>query len=579
MILIDKSYLNYIIFNLVFDEDKWVRNYHLATVPLISKRLKRRFLLILINYSAILLTMELLKFILKKLNNSITGGAIIIAVFSILAKLFGLLRDRLLASGFGAGDILDGYYAAFKLPDLIFNTLILGALSVAFIPVFIELKNGKDQFNHWQLSAAIMNIIFVVLFIFATVVFVCADNIMPLIAPGFEGEKLALTIKLTRIMLISILFFGISNVFSGMLQSMKKFAMFALAPVMYNIGIIIGIIFFVKKFGPLGLAWGVVLGAFLHLLIQLPSVIKLGFKWQPIMAWKNKAVRQIGKLILPRTIGLAANQINQLVITAIASTLMAGSVAIFNLAFNLQSVPIGIFAVSLAIASFPSLSESFSAGNQEKFLQRFSLTMRRILYLVIPVSIFMIALRAQIVRLVLGAGEFDWADTVMTAQTMGFFSLSLFAQGLIPILARAFYAFQNTRIPVMISLAAVAINIGGSIILAPGMGVAGLALAFSAASAIQVILLFVILHHKIGNLDEKKILFSLVRIVTATIGATIFIQIVKYVVGNMVDMHTYVGVFIQFTSAGVVGIIMYLLFTWALGSEEIKEIKKQIDYE
>ena len=197
----------------------------------------------------------------------------------------------------------------------------------------------------------------------------------------------------------------------------------------------------------------------------------------------------------------------------------------------------------------------------------------------IPVSIFMIALRAQIVRLVLGAGEFDWADTVMTAQTMGFFSLSLFAQGLIPILARAFYAFQNTRIPVMISLAAVAINIGGSIILAPGMGVAGLALAFSAASAIQVILLFVILHHKIGNLDEKKILFSLVRIVTATIGATIFIQIVKYVVGNMVDMHTYVGVFIQFTSAGVVGIIMYLLFTWALGSEEIKEIKKQIDYE
>ncbi|PIP29231.1 hypothetical protein COX28_00155, partial [Candidatus Kuenenbacteria bacterium CG23_combo_of_CG06-09_8_20_14_all_39_39] len=264
------------------------------------------------------------------------------------------------------------------------------------------------------------------------------------------------------------------------------------------------------------------LGALLHLLIQLPSVIKLGFKWQPVMAWRNKAVRQIGKLILPRTIGLAANQINQVVITAIASTLMAGSVAIFNLAFNLQSVPIGIFAVSLAIASFPSLSESFTTGNREKFLQRFSVTVRRILYLVIPVSIFMIALRAQIVRLVLGAGEFDWTDTVMTAQTLGFFGISLFAQGLIPILARAFYAFQNTLIPVTISLMAVIMNILASIILAPKMGVAGLALAFSITGAIQVILLFVTLHHKIGNVDEKKILFSLIKIVTATIGATIF---------------------------------------------------------
>jgi len=523
--------------------------------------------------------MELLKWILKKLNNSITGGAIIIAVFSVLAKLFGLLRDRLLASGFGAGDTLDAYYAAFKLPDLIFNTLVLGALSAAFIPVFIELKNNKSQFNHWQLSSAIINIIFVVLFIFAAVVFIYADKIMPLVAPGFAGEKLALTIKLTRIMLVSILFFGISNVLSGVLQSMKKFVMFALAPAMYNVGIIIGVVFFVKKFGPAGLAWGVVLGALLHLLIQLPSVIKLGFKWQPVMAWRNKAVRQIGKLILPRTIGLAANQINQVVITAIASTLMAGSVAIFNLAFNLQSVPIGIFAVSLAIASFPSLSESFTTGNREKFLQRFSVTVRRILYLVIPVSIFMIALRAQIVRLVLGAGEFDWTDTVMTAQTLGFFGISLFAQGLIPILARAFYSFQNTLIPVTISLMAVIMNILASIILAPKMGVAGLALAFSITGAIQVILLFVTLHHKIGNVDEKKILFSLIKIVTATIGATIFIQIVKYVVGNIVDMHTYIGVFTQFTSAGVVGIIMYLLFTWALGSEEIKEIKKQLGYE
>ena len=323
----------------------------------------------------------------KKLNNSITGGAIIIAVFSILAKLLGLIRDRLLASSFGAGDILDAYYAAFKLPDFIFNTLVLGALSAAFIPIFIELhkaRNKKQDLDHWQMSAAMMNIIFIALSILALVVFVFAHKFVPLIAPGFEGEKMALTIKMTRIMLLSILFFGISNVLSGILQSLKRFTMYALAAVMYNLGLIIGIVFFVPIIGPLGLAWGVVLGALMHLFIQLPSVLKAGFRWQPILALKNIAVRQTTALMLPRTLGLMGNQINQVVITIIASTLISGSLAIFNLAFNLQSVPVGVFAVSLAIATLPVLSESSSEADKQKLLFNFSniLSVLFIVYLI-----------------------------------------------------------------------------------------------------------------------------------------------------------------------------------------------------
>jgi putative peptidoglycan lipid II flippase len=534
--------------------------------------------------------MELVKLIFKKLNNSITGGAIVIAIFSILAKLLGLVRDRLLASGFGAGDILDAYYAAFKLPDLIFNTLVLGALSAAFIPIFIELRGGKKQINgldeqqvkmlkeaklnHWQLSSAVMNIIFIVLFILSVIFFIFAPEVLKIIVPGFGTEKLALTIQMTRIMLVSILFFGISNVLAGILQSMRRFAVFALAPVMYNLGIIAGILVLVPLMGPLGLAWGVVAGAFLHMLVQLPSVIKLGFRWQSILAFKNKAVRQIGKLMLPRTIGLAANQINQLVITIIASGLISGSLAIFNLAFNLQSVPIGIFAVSLAITAFPAMSESFTQQDKLAFLGRFSITVRRILYLVIPMSIFMIALRAQIVRLVLGAGKFDWQDTVLTADALGFFCLSLFAQGLIPLLARAFYAFQNTKIPVMISLSAVTINIIGSVLLAPRLGVSGLVIAFSLASIIQLIVLLVILRYKIGHLDEKKIILSLIKIATATLGATLLLQMTKYVVANLVDMKTYLGVLTQFLSAGIIASLVYLLLSWVLGLEEVKEVKK-----
>ncbi len=517
-----------------------------------------------------------------------TGGAIIIAIFSILAKLLGLIRDRLLAANFGAGDILDAYYAAFKLPDLIFNTLVLGALSVAFVPVFINLinsfnvkenknKNTSDELNSWQLTSAVINIVFIVLGVLAVLFFIFARQITPLIAPGFQGEKLYLTIAMTRIMLISIMFFGISNVLSSVLQAKRRFTMFALAPVMYNLGIIIGIILFVHWWGPIGLAWGVVLGAILHMLIQIPAVIRLGFRWQAVLALKNKALRKIGRLMLPRTFGLIGNQVNQLVITIIASTLLSGSLAVFNLAFNLQSMPIGIFAVSLAVAAFPLMSESLSRNDLPMFLHRFSSTIRKILFLIIPTSFFIIALRAQIVRLVLGTGKFDWQDTVMTAQALGIFAMSLFAQGLIPLLARAFYAFQNTKTPVLISLISIIVNISGSIILAPKWGVLGLVTAFSLANILQVILLITSLYYKMGNLDEKKIILSLFKIMVATLGALIPLQAVKYVIGNAVNMYTYLGVLWQFIGAGLSGLTAYLIIVWILDIEEIKLIKDKLN--
>ncbi|HRY63106.1 MAG TPA: murein biosynthesis integral membrane protein MurJ [Patescibacteria group bacterium] len=573
--------------------------------------------------NVILLSMEFIKNIFKKLNGSTTGSAIVIAIFSILSKLLGLLRDRLLAARFGAGDVLDAYYAAFKLPDFIFNTLVLGALSAAFIPLFIELKarhshknsqekNGNlpieqtedeliisssaparalnnmngSSFNHWDLSAAVINVISLVLIVLGAVVWLFAPQFVTLIAPGFSGAKMALTVQMTKIMLISVLFFGISNVFSGILQSLRKFTVFSLAPLMYNLGIIFGLVFLVNIFGDLGLAYGVVLGAFLHLIIQWPAVRRAGFHWQSILALKNKAVRQIGKLMLPRTVGLAGNQLNQVITTIIASGLISGSLAIFNLASNLGSVPISIFAVSLAVATFPSLSESFIQKDKAGFIAQISLNVRRILYLMIPISVFMIALRAQIVRLVLGSGSFDWEDTILTADSLGYFAISLFAQGLIPLLARAFYAFQNTKIPVIISLIAVVLNIIGSVVLAPIMGVTGLALAFSLASIVNVVLLIVILRHKLGDLQEKKIVLAIIKICVSAIGGLVFIQLAKYGVANLVGTETFLAILLQFISAFVVGTAVFVLVSIALGSEETLDVRnylfkrsKKINYE
>lgn len=517
----------------------------------------------------------MLSTIKQKLTTTIGGGAVIIAVFGVFSRVLGLLRDRLFASTFGAGDILDAYFAAFKLPDLIFNTLVLGALSAAFIPIFIELwqKEG-ERHKAWQLAASLINILVVVLTIFVLVCFIFAPQLVILIAPGFAQEKMQLTVSLTRIMLISIIFFGVSNVFSGVLNSLKKFIVLSLAPIMYNIGIIIGILFLVKPFGVMGLAWGVVLGALLHFLIQLPAVLKSGFVWSKSFSWRVAEVQKVLKLMLPRTLALGVNQINQVVITIIASTLTAGSLAIFNFAFNLQSFPVGIFAVSVALAAFPAFSESYSAGNKESYMINFSVAARRVLYLIIPISAFIILLRAQIVRVTLGAGQFDWTDTVLTANALGFFCLSLFAQGLQPILTRAFYARHDTKTPLFVSLISFVLNLFCSLIFARFMGVEGLALAFSLSSIVNVLLLFIILRQVVGYLDDKQIIRSIFKISLATLVAAIMVQVSKPLLAALVNMQTFFGVLIQGLGAGSIGIITYLILTFIWQSSEIEVIKK-----
>ncbi len=508
-----------------------------------------------------------------KLHTTIAGGAIIISFFSILSRLLGLIRDRLLASTFGAGDTLDVYYAAFRLPDLIFNTLVLGALSAAFIPVFLEYWH-KNKEESWEIASSILNILLIVLFILGGLFFIFAPFLIShLVAPGFGLEKQVMTVRLTRIMLISIFFFTASNLAGAILNSFKKFLAYSIAPVMYNLGIIFGIIFLVPLLGEIGLAFGVVLGSFLHLLVQIPSLLKTGFSWKPVFNFKHKGVRKVGLLMLPRTFALAVNQVNRLVITNIASTLTVGSIAVYNLADNLQSFPIGIFAIPLAIACFPYLSESAAKNEKEKFAVHFSVTLRRVIFLIVPTSLFIFFLRAQIVRLVLGAGHFSWRDTILTLKTLGYFSLSLFAQALIPLLARAFYALQDTKTPVFIGFLSVGFNLIFALCFTQTLGTPGLALAFSLASIINFLLLYIFLRKKLKWFDEKKIIFSFFKILIISLIAVFFLQIAKTIMGHLVNMRTFSGVFCQFIVAGLVGLVVYLFLAILLKCEEIEVLR------
>ncbi|HHE45967.1 MAG TPA: murein biosynthesis integral membrane protein MurJ [Candidatus Moranbacteria bacterium] len=517
-------------------------------------------------------------FINSHISNSVASAAFLITVAGLVSRILGLFRDRLLASTFGAGDVLDAYYAAFRIPDLIYNLLILGALSAAFVPVFAGLIGRHKKTEAWELANGILNLAMLAIIILSLFLYFFTPQLMKLIAPGFSSEKMSLAVRLTQVMFLSPLFLGISGIFSGVLISFKRFLIYSLAPIFYNGGIIVGILVFVKIWGPVGLAWGVVLGAFLHMIIQYPAVRQTGFKYHWLF-WehlKNRNVRKVFTLMIPRTMGIMVNQVNLLVITIFASLLASGSLAVFSFAQNLQSVPLGIIGISFAIAVFPTLSSLFANKKKTVFIKAFSQTFRQVLFFVIPLSVFILLLRAQIVRVILGAGKFDWEDTVLTFQCLGIFSLSLFAQSVVPLLARTFYAMHNTKTPFYIALASEAVNILTVVLLIGKYKILSLAMAFSLASLVQMLLLLFFLHLKLNTLDDRKIIISISKIILATFFAGVVAQISKYLVSSVVNLNKFWGVFTQLSVSIILGGAVFLVVCQLIKAEEFMDFRKSL---
>ena len=526
----------------------------------------------------------MLRKIINGKANSITTAAVLLGTASLASRFLGMLRDRVLAGQFGLGDELDVYYAAFRIPDLVFNIIVLGALSAGFIPVFAGLLAHKKENEAWKTANIVLNFILTLLLPACLVLIIFAPIIINFIVPGFDQEKKSMTISLTRIMFLAPFFLTLSSVTGGILQSFRRFFFYSLAPVMYNIGIIIGAVVFVKWWGIYGLAWGVVLGALLHFLIQLPASWHLGFRYRWIWDLKNIELRKIIKMMIPRTLTLFVSQLNLIVITVIASTLAAGSLAVFNFANNLQNLPLGLFAFSFSVAVFPVLSTLSSQKKMSEFAERLSLVTRQILFLMIPASILMIILRAQIVRVVLGTGKFGWADTVLTLETLQFFALSLFAQGLIPLFARAFWSLHNAKTPFIIALVGMAVNLAGCLIFPSYInpwtnkpfGVTGLALAFSLASIVNAGLLFILFSRKLKQFNKKEVFISLAKISLASILAGMAAYQTLYFISLLVNMRTFIGVFTQGLVAGTAGIITYVLLMWIFKSKELILLKSAL---
>ncbi len=520
-------------------------------------------------------------------TKTFSGAAGILLFSALSSRILGVLRDWLLARSFGAGKELDVYFTAFKIPDLVFNVLITGGIVVAFLPLFSEyfIRDEKDA---WQFTNNVLNVFLLFLIVLCFFLLIFTPEIIKLIAPGFDAQQRTQASFLTRLMFLSPILLGLSSVFSGVLQYFNRFLIYGLCPILYNLGIIFGILFLSNSFGILGAVIGVILGSLLHFAIQLPSAFSCGFRYKPLFNLKGPGIKRIFLLMTPRTFGIAAQQFNLIFINAIASALPVGSIAVFNFANNLQSFPIGIIGVSFAISAFPALSRSWAEKRKEKFIADFSLFFRHILYFTIPISFLLFILREQIVELVYRHGQFSLASSHLTAACLGLFSLTIFSASLIPLIFRAFFSFQDTKTPTLIAVLSVGFNIFLALFFTrflsvPGqfqnffrtlfplqniedISVLGLALAVSAATLFQFVLMLFFLQKRLGDLGTAGILNSFFKMVFAAFLAALTANFVLNLVSGL-------GTFGQILISGFAGTLLYFLLTLLLKSPEIKNFR------
>lgn len=508
-------------------------------------------------------------------QTSILSGASIIMATVILTKILGLVRDRLLAHVYSPDQVAI-FFAAFRLPDLIFNVLVFGALSVAFIPIFTEYRDGKGKEEAFKMAQSILNISLISLIISGILIAVFITPLTRLIVPGFSAIQQSQVADLTKIILIGQIILCVGSLFIGILQSFQRFIVPAFAGVFYNLGIILGVVFLNGPLGVTAPAYGVVIGASLHALIQLPLALSLGFRFD-IMRLFHPGVKGVLKLVSVRTIGLAAEQIMDVVSVNLASTISTASVTYLTFSQHLQLVPVSLFGATIAQAALPVLSWERARGRIEEFKSTLLTTMHQILFLALPATAILIVLRIPAVRLTFGASQFDWEATVLTGQTLAFMAIGLSAQAVSLLLVRSFYALKDTRTPVFASIGTVTLNIFLSVYFVKvlSLGIGSLGVAFSVANLFSVLILFIALHFKTGGFNLNKAIIPLAKMLAATVimGMALYIPI-KLLDQVIFDTTKTINLLILTGSASIFALIIYVVLVRFM---EVKELQTYVD--
>ncbi|MGD9101208.1 MAG: murein biosynthesis integral membrane protein MurJ [Anaerolineae bacterium] len=509
-------------------------------------------------------------------KRQIARAASIVMVAFALSRALGLVRQMVIAGSFGTSMEMDAYQAAFRLPDLLFQLMAGGALGSAFIPTFSGYLAREDRAGAWRLTSAIVNLLLALLTLTALLAALVAPWLVErVIAPGFDAEKAALIVRLMRVMLISSVIFGVSGVIMGALNAQQHFVLPAVAPLLYNLSIIGGVLLLAPSWGVMGLAAGVVVGAALHLLVQVPGLVRFRARYTPVLTLRDPGVRQVARLMGPRVLGLAVVQLNFLVNTNLGSRLGEGAVSALNYAWLLMLLPQGVFAQAVATAAFPTFAEQVARGQRAAMRAALAATLRAVFALSLPAAVGLAVLRGPLVALLFERGDFDQTSTTMVAWALLFYALGLVAHAGLEIVARAFYALHDTKTPLLVGGGAMLLNVALSLTLpslfesAGVLALGGLALANSLATTLELLGLLWLIRGRLNGLEGRRSLPALLR---SAVAATLMGLALGALLWAWSDLNA-----LLLGPAGVaLGGLVYLVAAWALGVEEVRGVVSRV---
>ncbi|NMB00229.1 MAG: murein biosynthesis integral membrane protein MurJ [Firmicutes bacterium] len=505
-------------------------------------------------------------------NREQVAKAATIVMLAILAsRILGFLRERAVAEVFGRTATTDVFFAAFALPDLMYQLLVGGALSSAFIPVFTQYLAKDQEEEAWYVASSFLNAVFLVLLLIMILGVIFTPSLAPLVGVGFTGEQKDLLVLLMRVTFPAVFFTALAGLCMGVLHSYQKFLLPALGPIVYNLGQILGAYVLGPLVGIMGMGIGTVLGAIGNFTLQFPAVWRKAVKnYRPVVDFKHPGIRRMGQLMLPAILGLSISQVNVIVNQNLASTLETGSIVALRLANRLINFPLGIFAMGISTAVFPTLARLVAKGEKSEFVRTLSFGLRVVFFITIPSALGMAFLRVPIVRLLFESGEFTSADTLATAFALLFYVPGLFAQAALQVTTRGFYSLQDTKTPVKIGFVTVILNFLLSLAFLrwTQLGAGGLALAYSLSSIFNVILAFVVLGKRLPGLVNSSLLTTIVKATVASLVMGVAALGTSSLLAGYLSLERKFGQLVQTFGAIGVGVLVYLLLSIVLRMEE-----------
>lgn len=520
---------------------------------------------------------------LEKQQTTILSAAAVITVANVFSSISGLIRERLLISNFfstqASREAYEAFQVAFQIPDMMFQLIILGAVSAAFIPIYTHLKSKNKQQAH-QMSSIVMNVLLLAFIGLSIVIAIFAHPLTVLrTGEGFTDAQIDITANLTRIMLIAQVFFAISNFLTGILQSYHRFIIPAIAPVLYNLGILLGVYFFSSSLGIYSAGLGVIIGAFLHMLIQLPLALRTGFRFRFSLNLSHPGIAPFFRLMPARVITLGISEIQNLSLGFFATTLGNLSFLVIRLALRLMTIPIRLFGVSIGQASLPFLSAESGDRNKERFSGLILQSINQIAFFSFPASVMLLILRVPLVRLVFGTKNFPWSVTLLTAKAVALIALSIGAQAMVQLLLRSFHALKDTKTPLLITAVTAVFYLVFSwiVVFSTDWGVLGIALVTSAAAMLELVLCLTLLSKKIPQLVSKAFWFPQIKMLSASFFMMVFLYLPYRMLDELIfDTSKTVELIALTITTGTIGILVYAYFAALFEIRELKLFTKII---